>query len=154
MIEISGTIEKIELKTRLPYDPYIGRYSPNTSYLEYFAEVTLSTATDTVYFKTPGVMRTVTCGGPIAIVCFHFPARGNKFLREVGENRVAEAGKPNDNHLELTLREGQGITIQGRLKAEKVSRKGNPYRVVTHVQLMHTEDRVHRVGQQNNAGLV
>jgi hypothetical protein len=143
--EITGTVTRIELKDRAPYDPYIGRYSPQTSYREFYADVAIETEEDTVYFKTPAVMRTVTSGGPFAIVNYGFPARGNGFLEEVGEDHVATPGKPNNNVLKLTVREGDTITIEGRVKAKKVSRKGNPYRSVNYVILkenhaLHTSE--------------
>lgn len=133
-VTVTGVVRRAEIKTRTPFDPYIGRYSPNTEFLEFYGDFAVETETDTVYFKSPGVMRRVTCGGPIAIVTFAL-AKTNKFLREVGENSVAEAGRPNDNRLELNIREGETVTITGRLKAEKVSRSGNPYRTLTHCKL-------------------
>lgn len=141
--EITGTVVKAEIKTRAPYDPYIGRYSPNTSFLEFYADLAIDTGDDTVYLKSPGVMRRVTCGGPIAIVNYEL-RESNKFLREVGKNHVAEAGKPNDNVLQLTIKEGDKVEISGRLKAQKVSKKGNPYRTLTHCKLenIHVEDAI------------
>jgi hypothetical protein len=111
-------------------------YGNTVEVKELYADVAVETENDTVYFKSPAVERSISVGGPIAIVHHRFPARGNGFLEEVGENKVATAGKPNDNHLELTVREGDKITVEGRLKAAKVSKKGNPYRVLTHVLLM------------------
>jgi len=140
---ITGTVVRAEIKTRAPYDPYIGRYSPNTSYLEFYADLAIETETDTVYLKSPAVMRTVTNGGPFAVVCYDVKD-SNKFLKEVGDNHVAQAGQPNDNVLELTIKEGYTVEISGRLKAQKVSKKGNPYRTLTHCKLenAHVEDAI------------
>lgn len=130
------TIRKVELKNRSPYDPYIGRYSPNTEYREFYLDCEAEDAEGvTVYFKTPAMMRTVTTGGPFAVVCYSGSPNAQKWMTEVGEDKVATAGKPNNNVLEPTIKSGDVIDIKARLKTEKVSRKGNRYRVYTHCKL-------------------
>ena len=131
-IQVTGTVRSIKLKTRAPYHP---NYNKNSSVLEFYADVELETEEDVVYFKTPAVTRRITNGGPFAVVHYSFPAKGNKFLVETGEHRVASPGKPNDNVLKLTVKAGDTITVDGRLKANKTSQKGNKYRSLTHVAL-------------------
>jgi hypothetical protein len=128
---IIGQVVSAEIKTRAPYDKYIGRYSPNTSFLEFYAEFAVRTETDTVYFKSPGIIRRATNGGPVCVVTYS--KSETDFMREVGENKVAEAGKPNDNVLVLKINIGDRIELTGRVKAAAVSRKGNAYRTLTHV---------------------
>ena len=130
-IQVTGTVRSIKLKTRAPYKR--NYYSPEA--LEFYADVELETEEDMVYFKTPAVTRHIATGGPFAIVSYRFPASGNKFLVETGENSVASPGRPNDNVLELTVKAGDTITVDGRLKANKTSQKGNKYRSLTHVVL-------------------
>jgi hypothetical protein len=135
-ITLTGKVTRLELKDRAPYDPYIGRYSPNTEYREFYLDIALETDKGTVYFKTPASMRRVTMGGPFAVVCYSLGASAATWMKEVGENAVAEAGRPNDNTLVSLVAEGDMIEVEGRMKTEKVSRKGNPYRVITHAKLV------------------
>ena len=130
MVEITGTIKSVKMETRKPFRP--SRYGGEQ--LEYYLDIALETDTDTVYFKTPAAMRNVATGGPFAIVTYRVSGRAATWMHEVGENAVATAGKPNDNRLEMLVNEGDEITVIGRLKADKVSRKGNKYRVLTHAE--------------------
>ena len=130
-IQVTGTVRSIKLKTRAPYKK--NYHSPEA--LEFYADVALETSEGMVYFKTPAVTRRITTGGPYAVVTYSFPAKGNKFIVETGENRVAVAGKPNDNVLKLTVKPGSVITVDGRLKTEKTSQNGNRYRVLNFVSL-------------------
>lgn len=142
METIQGVVTQVELKSRAPFRR--SRYSQGEQ-REFYLEVVLETDTDTVYVNSPSAHRTVTMGGPIAVVVYRVTGKAATWMEEVGERKYAEAGKPNDNHLEPLLKEGDYVTVEGRIKAERVSRRGNPYRVVNHASLVKVEDNTTRI---------
>jgi hypothetical protein len=123
---------------------YSHRYSPMTERYVMTLDVALDTPEGAVYFKVRSPMR-VSSGGPYAIVTFEeskynaetrmyeFPA-DHPWFRKEGDVAVATAERAANVHLVSNVREGDSITIRGRVKTKAVSKKGNPYRVLTHVK--------------------
>ena len=132
-VKINGRVKKCELKNRKPYRP---SYYCQGEQLEFYLDLEIETEEGSVYLKTPAARRVVTMGGPIAVVVYTVSGKAETWMREEGDRAVAEAGKPNNNKLIPFCREGDEVEIEARLKCEKVSRKGNPYRVVTHAKLV------------------
>lgn len=132
---VTGTVVRVEVKSRAPYDRWANRYCPNTEISEYFAEYAVETETDTVYFSSSCITRRVTSAPYLAIVTFSRDE--TDFLKKVGDVAVAEPGKPSNVRLESKFKVGDTITVVGRLKASKVSQKGRPYRSLTHC---HTKE--------------
>lgn len=135
-IEITGTVESVTLESRTPFDPYIGRYSPNTEYTEFYLKVALRDEQgNAVYFNTPGVIRSVANCPGASVVTFDVTKNASKWVKEEGTQKVATQSHSNNNHLTPLVKTGDTITIRGTLKTETTSKAGNHYRVLNRITL-------------------
>lgn len=135
-VEVIGTVERCTLESRKPFRH--NYYSPN-EHDEFYLDVALRLDDGTaVYFKTPAARRSIACGGGVAIVMYYIEGGAADWMVEVGRegSRVATSHGTNTNRLEATVKVGDRITVRGALKAETVSKAGNPYKVLNRVRLV------------------
>ena len=146
-LTVTGTVERAELKHRPPYDPYIGRYDPlPTERRDYYLDVTLRLDDgSTVYFNTTSGRMTISVCPGAAVVTISIDGGAADFLEEVKGNAVATAEKPNANSIRPLVKVGDTITVTGRVKTATVSKKGNPYKVLTHVRRENKDEVADRV---------
>lgn len=137
-ITVTGTLEKADLTTRAPFMPTY--YGPARERLEYYLDCCLRLPDGSVaYFKTPAVTRTVASCPGAAIVLFDVPPSAAQWVKEEGTVKVATVGHSNNNQPVPLVRAGDTITISGRVKAERVSKRGNLYKSLTHVKRVTVE---------------
>jgi hypothetical protein len=132
----TGVVERATLEYRKPFDPYIGKYSPNSEYADACLDVALRLDDGRMaYFTPPAARRVITSAPGCAIVTFSkLDGEVGKWLKEEGTERVATPGKSNNNTLVPLVRVGDRITVTGRVKAEKVSKAGRPYITLNYVR--------------------
>lgn len=140
-VAATGIVERCDLKHRPPYDPYVGRYDTlPTERREYYLDVCLRLKDGSaVYFESPkAYFRCSVCPGA-AVVTYRIEGGAADFFEEAKGSGVATAEKANENDLKPKLKAGDVLTIAGRVKADKVSKAGKPYKVLTHVFLPASE---------------
>lgn len=131
----TGTLTKCDTRREKAIDwNYTHRYSPNTEHYQVYLDCAMRLDDGSmIYFKSPSVKMNVANAVGAAIVIYHIED-DNPWFAEVGNNRVATQERSNDNHLYPRIKVGDTITIKGRLKADRVSKVGNAYKVLTHVK--------------------
>jgi hypothetical protein len=146
-LTVSGTLTRCKVQDEREADwDYSHRYSPNSEHRCKYLDCAIEDDDGrTFYFKTPRSPYRITLGGPYAIITFSdsqydeasdryvFPS-DHPWFREQGTSAVATAGQPSDKTIVPTVREGDRITITGRIKTEATSRRGNAYTVLSHIK--------------------
>lgn len=137
-LTVTGIIEKCSVEQGPHPDPYVGKYAPQNEYYSLYLDITLRLDDGTaVYFHSPRAEMSVANCPVCAIVLYDLPGRSGDWMREINtESRVAAVGRPNTNTVEPTVKIGQRITISGRVKADRVSKAGRPYKVLNYVKLV------------------
>jgi hypothetical protein len=145
-ITITGTLTRCERRREDAIDwNHSHQYSPRTAHYVVYLDCELTTSEGVVYFRTPSTEMDVTNAGSAAIVTFNdteydeqlkewvWPAN-HPWFHQVGTRAVATVDQPNDVRLEPKIHVGDTITIRGRVKREATSKRGNGYRVLSHVK--------------------
>jgi hypothetical protein len=146
-LTIAGSLTKCDVRREAEIDRnYTHKYSPNTEHYSVFLDCELRTDDGgTVYFRTPSSPMNVTSCPGAAVVTFGdsdwdeasqsyvFPA-DHPWLAKSGNVAVATRERSADVSLVAKVKTGDRITIRGRVKADRVSKAGRPYRVLSHVK--------------------
>lgn len=135
-VTVTGVVERAELLKQTPFRPLY--YGDIRERYEYRLDVALRLEDgQAVYFKSPAGRMSVGAAPGIAVVVYSVEGGAREWMREerpTGDaGACATPGKPNTNHLVPLVKVGDTITVTGRVKARKTSRKGKPYVVLTHV---------------------
>ena len=136
-LKVSGRLTRVEQRRENEIDwNYSHRYSPNSEHLTNYLDCALEMEDGKiVYFKTPAVAERVTCVPGAAVNSFDLPET-NPWFRKEGSKAVATPNDPSDVRIVAAVKVGDVITIQGRIKADRVSKAGKPYLVMNHIKLI------------------
>jgi multidrug efflux pump subunit AcrA (membrane-fusion protein) len=131
-LELTGVVERAELIERAPFRPMYYMPGPTT---EMVVDVALRLDDgNAVYFKSVAGRKVIGSVPGAAVVVYSLDGEAANWMTELNRDKaVATPGTPNENKVVPTVKPGDRITVRGRLKAEKVSRAGNKYKVITHV---------------------
>lgn len=146
-LTVSGTLIRCDVRDEREVDyNYTHKYSPNTEHRTKHLDCAMTTDDGrTVYFCTPRSPYRVTCVPGAAVVTYDdtvwdqdadryvWPS-DHPWFEQIGDRHVATRERANDTTLEPKIKAGDRITIRGRIKAERTSRAGNPYIVLSHVK--------------------
>jgi hypothetical protein len=136
-ITVTGVIERCNQESRKPYRG--DRYSQSERD-EFYLDMCLRLDDGSAAYFTPkAAERTITMGGPFAVVLYWIDGEAANWQQETwpaGEEKraIASAGVTNNNGLTPLVKVGDRITVTGRVKRRAVSKKGNPYVALTHVR--------------------
>ena len=132
-VKVSGVVEKAELVQQAPYMPYYGNNERYDMKLDVALRLDDGSA---VYFKAGAGRLNIASAPGCTVVMYFVDGHAKDWAVEVGDKQVAVPGESNDNRLEPLVKAGDRITVEGRLKAEEVSCKGNACKVLTHVRMV------------------
>ena len=112
-INLTGQVDNVVVKRVRPFRAPGRQVMANW---EWYAEVRVALDGKTLYFNTPRIKE-----------------YDNSFDKENTPFLAVEG-----SHVICKVRKGDTITVSGRVKADKVSKAGNPYISLTHVKLGKT----------------
>ncbi len=117
-ITVTGVVERADLKSRKPYDPYVGRYDAlPTERDDYYLDIAIRLADGSrVFFHTTTARRTVSCAIGTAVVVYNVTELAAQWMEETKGNSIARPGEPNTNGLKALINIGDTITVTGRVK--------------------------------------
>jgi hypothetical protein len=143
-VKVTGVLERADFQPKED-DPFAhSYYGPPTENYQAVLDCALrpDDGGPVCYFKVRNKWH-VTSGGPFAIVGYdgervqdgkvEWPAN-HPWFDLTGEQAVASPCVPADKHLEPKVKVGDRVTVTGRVKTERVSQKGNTYRVLNYVK--------------------
>lgn len=111
----SGTVTKAELRSAVPYDPYIDRYSPHSQTKDAYLLVAMETDDgESLWFFTPRTHHVVTCppNSPIAVsIVIESPWIYKRRIKDGDGSKNVVGHMP-----QAAIKTGDRITIKARTK--------------------------------------